>query len=244
LDIGENRIAKCYLLHDNDEKNKCELTDRRLSIVRKNMRSEFAIENLKSLSINHRKLLIPIILSGILTPLILVGFFKDIFHPLIALVFIISGVFSFYIGWIGEKVITVNLIMAYRDFPVSIVTDHVEGFIDYVNQYIRDEPMEKRVLYLEVKDRIEGITDVDSHLGKDVINRKLFSYWELNKCFQSGELRGEASYIVLDPVKVGSEVKYEKGTNARGLRPVIKGPVKRNAVIKIIHINDLYSMFG
>jgi hypothetical protein len=241
LDISENRIAKCYILHDNDEKNKCELTDRRLTIIRKGKRSEFAIENLKSVSVNHRKLLIPIIISGIITPLILVGFFKDLFHPIIALIIIIGGVFLFYIGWIGEKVMTINLMLTYRDFPVSIVTEHLLGFMDYVNQYIQDEPIEKRVLYLDAGVVLSEGSDLQTCLAKDGINRKIYSYWQLRDKYHSGRLNVESSYIVLDPIKVGSEVKYHLEERDRGLNPVIKGSINADAVIKVMPSSEISS---
>ena len=148
MEERESNIAKCYIHFDKDERNKCEFSDRRLQIIFKGKRSEFPIEYLASLNINQRKLLIPIILSGILTPLISVGFFKGLFHPFIALIFIIGGVFSFYVGWLGEKALTVNLINSHRDFSIKIVSDHLMEFINFVNYYLQKEPIKKRVLYL------------------------------------------------------------------------------------------------
>ena len=242
MDIAENRIAKCYILHDNDERNKCELTNRRLTIILKNKKSEYALENLKFVTINQRKLLIPIILSGVITPLVLVGLFKDIFHPFIALVFIIGGFFSFYIGWIGEKVITINLILSHRDYPIPIITEHLIGFLDYVNQFIQDEPIEKRVLYLEVGQSLTEDSDLKPYLSKDAINKKLFSYWLLRDYYRSGKLQTDSSYIVLDPVKVGSEVKYEIEEKDRSLKPVIKGSINSGAVLKILRSNEIVSL--
>jgi hypothetical protein len=239
LDISEHKIAKCYIHHENDEKNKCELTDRKLIVIKKGKRSEFAIENLTSITSNQRKLLIPIIFSGILTPLILVGFFKGFFHPLIALIFIISGVFSFYIGWMGEKALTINLLMSHRDFPVSQITEHLSSFMEYVNQYLQDESIYKRVLYLVFnKDKLQG-NDLEICLSKNAHERKLYSYWQIRDLFLSGNLNEETSYILLDPLKVGSEVKYQKKPGDQGLTPVIKGTIDLKAVMKILRYGEI-----
>jgi len=242
LDISENKIAKCYIFHENDENNKCELTNRKLIVIKKGKVSEFAIESLTSITSNQRKLLIPIIFSGILTPLILVGFFKGFFHPFIALIFIISGVFSFYIGWMGEKALTINLIMSHRDFTISQITEHLTGFMEFVNQYIQDEPIHKRVLYLESnKDNLIG-NDLKICLSKNIHERKLYAYWELRDLFLSGNLKDESSYIVLDPLKVGSEVKYQKKTGDQGLTPVIKGTIDLKAILKILNYSEIDSI--
>jgi hypothetical protein len=242
LDTSENKIAKCYILHDNDEGNKCELTDRRLLITRKGKRFEFASENLKNVASNQRKLLIPIILSGVLTPLILAGFFKGLFHPFVALVFIIGGVFTFYIGWIGEKTLTINLLMGHRDFPVSFISEHLAGFMDFVNRYIQGEPIEKRVLYLKTGNFVEADIDLSKYLAKDVVKRELYSYWQLRDHYLTGKLQSRSSYIVLDPFKVGSEIKYVKNPDNRGLTPVIKGSINHKAVLKILQFDEIGSI--
>jgi hypothetical protein len=242
LSIVEKKIAICYVLHENDERNKLELTDRRLIVVRKGRMTAFANENIRSLTINQRKLLIPIIISGILTPLILVGFFKGLFHPAIAVVFIIVGFFSFYMGWMGEKVITVNMTMGYQDFHVSIVSDNITGFLNYVNQYIQDEPIHKRVLYLAIECELTDEHNQNAYLKGKSDDRKLYSYWQLKESYLSGEINASHCFIVLDPLKTGSEVKYEKQTDIQGLSPVIKGSIDKNAVIRMIRYDELGSI--
>ena len=239
---SESNIAKCYILFDKDERNKCELTDRRLYVTFKGKRSEFAIEYLISLTINQRKLLIPIILSGILTPLISVGFFKGLFHPFIALIFIIGGVFAFYFGWLGEKALTVNLVNAHRDFSLKMVSGNLNEFINFVNQYLKKEPIEKRVLYLEVMDNQDQI-DINKYLAKEAMNRKLYSFWHLKDLFMGNKIDPHTRYIVIDPLKSGTEVKYNTGQNNQMLIPMIKGEINSEAVLRIIDSEGLQLLF-
>jgi hypothetical protein len=242
LEGSESNIAKCYIQYDKDERNKCEFTDRRLQIVFKGKRSEFPIENLISLHIIQRKLLIPIILSGILTPLISVGFFKGLFHPFIALIFIIGGVFTFYVGWLGEKVLTVNLVNSHHDFSIQVVSYHLSEFINFVNQYLRNEPVEKRVLYMEIIEENNHF-DIRKYLSKDANKRLLFSFWNLKDMFEVGKVNSKARYIVIDPLKSGTEVKYTRGNEDQILIPKIKGEINPEAVLRIIDIDEIRNLF-
>lgn len=239
---SESNIAKCYILFDKDEGNKCEFTDRRLYIIFKGKRSEFAIENLTSLKINHRKLLIPIILSGIITPLISVGFFKGLFHPFFALILIIGGVFSFYIGWLGEKALTVNLVNAHRDFSIRMVSDHLSEFINFVNQYLQNEPLERRVLYLEIIDD-KNQFDIKEYLSKEAKNRKLYSFWKLKDLYLEGNVVASTRYVVIDPLKSGTEVKYNPGNNHQIVVPMIKGEISPDAVLRILNFKGIQLLF-
>jgi hypothetical protein len=238
----EKKIAKCYIHHDGDEKNKCEFTDRRLIVIRKGKVNEFAIENLKSVETNQRKLLIHIIFSGIFTPLILVGFFKGLFHPLSALIFIIGGVFLFYLGWVGEKVLTINLVKAHRDFSISILTHQLIAFIDYINQYITEEPIYKRVIYLEVESGEGDVHGLKSYLAGDNEKRKIYSYWQLRNLYLRRNLTHGKSYVMLDPISAGTEVKYMIIPGEQGLTPVIKGPINQKAIKRIIHYSEISSI--
>jgi len=238
----ESNIAKCYILFDKDESNKCEFTDRRLYVTFKGKRYEFPVEYMISLSINQRKLLIPIILSGILTPLILVGFFKGLFHPFIALIFIIGGVFTFYFGWLGEKVLTVNLVNAHRDFSIKMISEHLNEFIIFLNQYLKKEPIEKRVLYLEVVD-IPDQMDLKKYLAKEAKDRILYSYWHLKDLYMEKKIDRHTRYIVIDPLKTGAEVKYNKGYHNQMLIPKINGDISSRAVIRIIDFEGIRLLF-
>lgn len=239
---SESNIAKCYILFDKDERNKCEFSDRRLYVIFKGKRSEFPIEYLISLTVNQRKLLIPIILSGIITPLISVGFFKGLFHPFIALIFIISGVFAFYFGWLGEKVLTVNLVNAHRDFPIKMVSNNLNEFINFANQYLKKEPIEKRVLYLEVIDN-QDQNVINKYLAKDAKSRKLYSFWHLKDLFMGNKIDQDTRYIVIDPLKSGTEVRYNKEPDNQMLIPMIKGEINSEAVLRIIDFEGLQLLF-
>jgi len=242
MEQKESNIAQCYILYDGNESDKCEFTTRKLRIVYRGKESEFPVETLVSMTVHQKKLLIPIIVSGILTPLISAGFFMGLFHPIPALFFIIGGVFAFYFGWMGEKVFTVNLTQAYRDFPVKIVSANLKAFMDFVNQYIKNEPLEKRVLYLEAKD-LKDPVQVNNIISEKNIERNVLSFWDLQARYADEELDPSIRFIMIDPMKIGSEVKYETTQNDQKLVPVIKGKIQPAAISGILDHKGLSKLF-
>lgn len=244
MHIQETRIAKCYILHENDDSNRCELTDRKLLIVRKHKRQEFPVEYLKAISFNQRKLLIPIIFGGIICPLSLTGLFTGLFHPLPSLLLIIGSIFVFYFGWQGQKVLTVYYVTGHRDFEVPVITDNLRQFLEYVNLYIQKEPMERRSYYLVIEDRkLVNEGEQETHISGDVQQRGLYSYWQLKDRYMADSLSRQNKYIMLDPLKIGSEIRYKNSGDAGSLRPVIEGKVRREAVIRIMEYEELSAIF-
>lgn len=243
MSLAEKKVAKCYILLDQDERNKCELSDRSLRVYLNGKKREYTIERISSISTQQRKLLIPIIFSGIITPLILVGFFKGLFHPIISVVFIIGGIFSFYYGWIGEMTLTVHLRNGHRDYPIPVLTDHLKAFIEFVNQYLGNEPVYKRALYLEVA--LEGTDDKEFKrlLTQVQDQRRLYNFWDLKDRYNTSQIAPEVSFIVLDPLNTGTEIKYGKFSNEERLIPFVKGSINEKAVIEIIHRDKIKNLF-
>jgi len=226
----ENHIAICYFYRDGDEKNKCELTDQRLFVRKRKLLRDFPLETVKGIAINQRKLLIPIIFSGIFTPLIVVGFFQGYFHPVIAVLFIITGIFTFYFGWIGQQVMTVNHMGGHTDFNMEYATQNILAFIEFANQYIQNETPELRSLYALIDKKDDQSLEA---LKLNVLKSKpdLYSYSQLKELLvdQSGSV--DFIIMAIDPLKAGTEIKYELSKNEHTLKPVIKGNINRDAIL-------------
>jgi len=225
----EKNIALCYLSRDGDEHNKCELTDRRLLITRKNKLFEFRLNSIRFLAVNQRRLLIPIIFSGVFTPLIIVGFFKGIFHPLMALLFIVAGIFSFYIGWIGHEVLTVKQTSALTDIPVINPTLNLRAFMEYTNRYIQKEPIEYLLVYF--LSEINGKSHPSKKDNLLDLDHELYSFYDLKEFLLSQP--GKLNFLIsgIDPLKAGSVIKYEQNMESQRLKPTIKGRINPDAII-------------
>jgi hypothetical protein len=203
LETGEKNIAVCYFLEEGNDRYSCKLTDQRLIIRRKNRLNEFPIQGIRSLRINHRKLLIPIVFGGVFTPLIAVGYFEGFFHPVIAVVLIISGVFTFYVGWTGQQVLTVNESQGHSDFTMENPGENLIAFIEYTNQFIENEPVEFRSLYLLAGNEDPGLKMEDLPV-------MLYTYRQIRNKLMSEPENEEVVIWAIDPLKTGTEVKYER----------------------------------
>jgi hypothetical protein len=187
------------------------------------------------LQINHRKLLIPIIFGGVFTPLTAVGYFQGFFHPVVALVFIIAGIFGFYLGWTGQEVLTVREMGSHTDFPLLHAGDNIRAFVEFTNQYIDHEPVEQRALYLPA-----GYDDASEAFRNPPLT--LFTFRQMREYLSSGGT-GKVSLIwVIDPVQTGSQIKYERIPGQTGLRPVLKGKISPSAIIKKYRVDEFMAI--
>ena len=236
MEPDEKNIAICYFLKEEDENNTCELTDYRLVVRRKGKVHEFLVGQIKFLQINQRKLLIPIIFSGIFTPLIVVGFFEGFFHPVIATLFIVTGIFTFYLGWLGQKVLTIELDHGHADFPIDHEGRNLLAFIDFTNDYLEHVPIEIRSVYMfrEGHKVSQGEEDISSIIPP----YELYSYQHLKEYLLANPHRSEGLIWVIDPLKTGGQIKYEFSKKEGCLKPVLKEKLNKRAVIGKYTIHD------
>jgi hypothetical protein len=92
---------------------------------------------------------------------------------------------------------------------------------------------------VEEKDHL----DIKKYLSKDAKNRKLFTFWNLKDMYAEGKVITDTSYIVIDPIKAGTEVKYMQGNEEQKLIPVIKGNINPEAVLRIIDFDEIRNFF-
>lgn len=225
METDELNIAICYFQKEGDDRYTGELTDRRLIIRRGGKKTEFPVQGIKSLKINHRKLLVPIVFGGVFTPLIAVGYFEDFFHPVIAVVLMLTGILTFYLGWLGQQVLTVNEIQGHMDFPVSNPGENVEAFIEFTNQFIENEPIEFRSLYFSGGIKNTSPEEADPPVA-------LYTYRQIRDKLLSDPVSADVVVWAIDPMKTGAEIKYERLQGNTGLRPVLKGRLRPEAVVR------------
>ena len=241
MEQDEKNIAICYFLQDGDENNTCELTDYKLVVRRKGKVHEFLVGQIKSLQINQRKLLIPIIFSGIFTPLIVVGFFEGFFHPVIATLFIVTGIFTFYLGWLGQKVFTIELDQGHADFSIDPAGQNLLAFIDFANDYLEHVPIEFRSVYLfrERSKDSRGEEDISTIVPPI----ELYSYQQLKEYLLANPPQSEGLIWAIDPLKTGGQIKYEFSKKEGCLKPVLKEKLNPGGVVGKYSIHEFLLIY-
>ncbi len=236
METHEKNIAICYFTQDEDKDNTCELTDQRLLVRKKGRVYEYLIGRVRSLQINRRKLLIPIIFSGIFTPLIAVGFFEGFFHPVIAALFMVTGIFTFYLGWMGQEVFTIEHDQGHTDFSIDHAGQNLLAFIDFTNDYLEQVPMEFQSVYLF------SPADIESSKTEDILTipppYELYTYQHLKEYLQASSGQPEGMIWAIDPLKTEGQIKYEPSKEDGRLRPVLKEKINRNAVLRKYTIHE------
>ncbi|MBR9997947.1 MAG: hypothetical protein KFF73_03205, partial [Cyclobacteriaceae bacterium] len=171
-----------------------------------------------------------VVFGGVFTPLVAVGYFEGFFHPVIAVLFIVAGIFTFYQGWLGQYVLTVNEGQGHVDFPVEDPGENLMAFIDFTNQYIENEPLELRSLFLLIGSEDKSLTIKEIALRDPPF--ELFTFRQLKERFLSDPGISEAVTWAIDPLRTGSQVRYQRVKDDGRLRPVLSGRIIPEAILR------------
>ncbi|MFA0960716.1 hypothetical protein AB9P05_02810 [Roseivirga sp. BDSF3-8] len=200
---GEEGLAKLYLLKEGDERNRILFTNQRLIVFRHGKLSTYSRANLSHISMEHKKLLAPLIGGGIAGGLTLFAIFKGIAASSLAIIILILCSYLFYLGIKGSPALLVH-----HGFGRQISTDLIlipnksegtNGFIGYVNRQLIMR--EEQPLYLSITNKQwELLLSQGGLVPSD-------DYFTLSK-----EPEKESSQIQLRliPEKLEKEVRYEK----------------------------------
>ncbi len=131
---AEKNIAVCYLFKDGDERHRCMLTSRQLSIVNGKSIESFDLSEIQVIDIEHKKLLLPLVAGGILLSFVLVAFSGFSLDPQWTVVTLLAGVFVFYLGWNGSDVLHINASQLNYLFPFRQHHQGIRKFIALANK--------------------------------------------------------------------------------------------------------------
>ncbi|WP_017733461.1 hypothetical protein [Nafulsella turpanensis] len=142
---GEKVIATCPLGSKNKE-DKLWLTEEHLQLLYRGQLKVFALENLRQLAFNHRKLMLPLVAGGVTATLSLVAIFKLFYNPWLMLSLLVAGCLAAFIGFRGSWVLTVQEEKYHSDFFLPTITPALQSFVQYTNTFTGHQP--KGILYL------------------------------------------------------------------------------------------------
>ncbi len=239
--MTEKIKAFCYLGKSDDDQNKILLGDHELIIIQKGKSHQFELNLIKEINFNDRKLLLPLVTGGILAPLSFVGIIENTFSAWLLLILFFVGLISFYYGWRGITALTINIFFNEQDFPLHQISQNLKVFVDFINPLLpanKDLKKKESMIYhfaLEKswkKQLKEGNYKPDSLNKQGYINA---SSWEQIKAtyYKHFSRPNQLLIIVIDPLKVKSEIKYENSSEGDQLYPHIYGPLNQDAISKI-----------
>lgn len=241
-DFFDHNEAKAivYLLSEGNNKNKVLISDDKLLIIHKNQRQNLALKDLSSLKSEHKKMLLPLILGGIITPFAFLSYFVNLFHPWIHLFSIMSGMFLFYYGWVGKSAFTI--VFKNGDeliYYLPSVSKNLKAFMDFVNALLneRNDSGLGNLLFFEIEKKYENLL-----IGKDskMKNDELFPLFG----FTYSQLKStdKSTYgkkiVAINPVESGREIKFTFDLRTNEMRPKLEGPVRKESIVNFSTFNE------
>lgn len=116
-----------------DDGGYMELTDSRLIIFEDWKRKQLPLSQVKKADISFKRLIAPIIIGGIISPLGFVAAFGNTFSFWFSMAFFLIGILLFYYGMQGSYQVSVELEGHHFKFFVDEKNEDIESFIDHLN---------------------------------------------------------------------------------------------------------------
>ena len=179
--------------------------------------------------------------GGILAPLSFIGIMENAFNPWLLLIIFFAGLISFYYGWRGITALTINIFFNEQDFPLLHISQNLRAFVDFINPLLpanKDLKKKESMIYHLALERSWKKQLKEGDYQPDSLNQQGFihaSSWEqINATYHKHFSRpNQLLIIVIDPLKVKSEIKYENFSEGDQLYPHIYGPLNQDAINKI-----------
>ena len=232
--------AFCYLERINDESNKIILGETNLIINYRNRTEQFELAQVKGLTFGYRKAMLYLIGGGIMVPFTALAFYRSFLAPWPTLFLLFGGIFAMYVGWRGYQVLSIQLFGVTRDFKLREVSDNIQAFVDFTVRILpANLPLGK-----EYERMIYHITDIptwkknksDTHFIGDQSDGFIHAstYQQLDttrmKYFKG---RSDLLVLIIDPLKVVPEIRFEDLQREGQLYPHIYGDLNLDAVVKV-----------
>lgn len=221
MEWRESRLlGSVYLRRAGDESRKALIYDNRLVFVHGEKRREFDFSKVTRLSLNRRKLLLPLVLGGILVPLLLVGLFAAGSRPQLLLLLLFPSSLLFYLGWEGQEVLTVTGLRREADVQIHRSSHHIRAFVAFVNSLIRSRDPSR------AHERLYYIRRVDLDLAPD----RAPGIWASTYDQLGQAADGSKDMVGIDPLHLTSRVEYRFDPETHQLRPYILDGINPEAI--------------
>lgn len=225
--------ALVYLLAEGDDKNKAMISDEKLMVIQKGGKRSWDLNTISMLKTENKKLLFPLILGGIISPLAFLSFFANLFHPWFHLLTIMGGLFLLYFGWVGKSVLTI----VFRNnnelnYYLSSISHNLSAFIDYVNMLqnkVGDESL-RDLLFFEKKHESMLFGSSTKLEGQEIF--PIFGY-TYKQTGEQGKSLHINNMVIIDPSKTGREIKFEYDLDSGQMRPKLEGPILASSKVKV-----------
>ena len=225
--------AFVFLLSEGDPDNKMMISEDQIMIIRKGRKKIYVLQDIEKLKIENKKLLLPIIAGGIISPLAVLSYFVNMFHPLLHLISVMAGLFLFYIGWAGKSSLTIKKRSYELNYYLPSISKNLEAFIEYVNALIKypNNSDQRALLFFDLKKDSNTIIKNSKSENLSLFPILGYTYEQLQEQL---EKQNFTKVGAIDPSKAGREIKIVYDPKTNQMRPNLEGPVLAESIVEII----------
>ena len=241
---AQDRIkAICFLYKENDDKNKCLLSDETLTIIYRSRSHNFELSRIRQITFESRKLMLPLILGGTSAAFVLISILNNLFNPWLSLSFLFVSLIVAYFGWSGTNVLTIREAGHNNDFMLKHISINMRSFVTYVNKLIRFKsgklpPEEMLIYHISIKKDWDHAIREKAYTSESLIKEGFIHASDYNQLLLTAEMYYSEDVplvlLAIDPEKLKSPVKYELAVTRDSLFPHIFGPVNLEAVVQAV----------
>jgi len=235
----EKAKAFVYLLSEGDDGNKLAITDELLLVNHNKHKSLFLLSQIVHVKAENKKMLFPLIVGGIITPFAFLSYFTNMFLPWIHLVFMLAGMFLFYVGWSGKSSLTILLKNGGEEnFYLQSISRNLWAFIDFVNNILtnKSDQVLGTFLFFEIEkedvDTFFGLSSKTENVSFYPVLGYTFGQWEKNS-----KRLGEENLIIVNPMLAGMEIIFSFDVSTNQMRPKLDGPI---SIASKVNISDFH----
>ena len=214
----ENKTwAVCYFGKKGDEKNMLILDKEKLSLVKNGKRDDYDISDMQQASKGHKRLLLPLILGGVVSPLSIIAIYDNSFSPFILLAVLFIGLLLLYIGQTGSDVLIFHHSRGKEEYVfLRSIPDNVDKFLFFLNMFLSQkwENQQGPVFYHQYDLEKNGDSPDFSKAKDNGEAYILLIPEEFNKLALSNPTNVE--FLTIDPSKLSAPIRlrnFEDGSS-------------------------------
>ncbi|MFY0628025.1 MAG: DUF952 domain-containing protein [Reichenbachiella sp.] len=232
-------ILKCYLAKSGDEKNQLLLYSSKLIVIFKGKRTEFDYQQILSLVISKKKLIIPLVLGGIGTSFSMLALSLGWYHYQLNLFVIFLFFIFMYYGFIGKEAVLIGEKGHQHLFLINANKIIINEFIKFTKERIwkLKTPTPDRIYHL-VERSVWERQNLSYHFQHPGLDSEGFMHCSTKEqLLESYEkyFSGQADtlLIAINSKWLLSDLKWEYSPSRNSDFPHLYGTLNKSAIIWI-----------
>ncbi|MEM9831644.1 MAG: DUF952 domain-containing protein [Bacteroidota bacterium] len=228
----DSPIAICYLLQENDNRNRVWLTERHFYVQVKGKIRRFDLERIQRVAVGKRRWWFPVVAGGILAPLSLLAIVLNLYNPWWLISLLVGSMLLWYWGATQHQVLSIHQHHHRQDIPLTMVSPNLRAFIRFTNRFLRQG---LAPLYLKVESKAWQEAQQQGYYAPEALQKQGFIPAHTEEQWKAHSSR-ETEWLMVNPLDIISPVRYE--AEGEQLFPRIYGAIPLKAIYKNNHSNS------